>query len=129
VIGSYHQDAVGMMVAGFGFSTSSQLMVTGNVTLDGILQINLLRGFTPFNGQLFDLISFSGVESGQFSGILGASQAFWTVLYNPNNNGKVDLQYNHPVSGVPEPNFVFLNLAVGLALVLVWRRRKKAEAV
>lgn len=49
------------------------------------------------------------------------------MLYNPGDNGQVDLVYE-PVSGVPEPNFVFLHVGLALALVLVWRRRKKAEA-
>jgi hypothetical protein len=125
VTGDYIQNAGGTLVEGIGLSASGLLDVSGSVTLDGTLEINLLGGFTPTDGQIFDLIAFSGEEINEFSKIIAADSADWRVLYNPNDNGQVDLEFD---TGVPEPNFVFLHVALALALVLVWRRRKKAEA-
>ena len=48
-----------------------QIQVTGLATLDGILDIDLINGFTPVLGDAFDIITFGGVQ-GAFDAISGS---------------------------------------------------------
>ena len=48
-----------------------QINVTGNVDLDGTLQVSLLDGFLPSAGQTFDFLTFTGALSGAFDNGVG----------------------------------------------------------
>jgi autotransporter-associated beta strand protein len=53
-------------VAGTDFD---QLLVTGDATLDGVLDVSLIAPFTPTPGQSFEIIDVGGTLSGIFSGL------------------------------------------------------------
>jgi hypothetical protein len=73
-----------------------QLVVSGNVTLGGTLQIALADGFSPQIGDAFAILS-AGAVSGQFARILlPALQDDKAILLLPNNTS-VSLQTTEPV--------------------------------
>lgn len=119
------------MLEGIGAGNSGLLSVTGDLTLDGILDINLLNGFTPTNGETFELIGYTGVESGIFSTITGSDAGFWTVLLE---NDQVDLAFNSSgsttTSTVPDVGSTLLLLSAGLAGLALFgcRGRRKSAA-
>jgi hypothetical protein len=128
LIGDYIQNNDGYLVEGIDSASNGLLSITGDATLGGTLDINLLGGFTPTNGETFELIGFSGTETGAFSGISAADRADWTVLYQA---GQVDLEFTGnaaPTSNTPEPNFAWLYPVLALALVLGWRRKRAHAA-
>ena len=99
--------------------------VTGNIYLSGILDIELIDGFMPIYGELFTLINFSGTEYGTFSSIIGSDMGNWNVLYNPGNNGQVDLEFiGRPTNAtVPEAgSCAWLLAVVMLAMIFVSRQ-------
>ena len=66
---------------------------------------------------LIRLMEFSGAESGAFSSIIGSDAADWTVLYNPGNDGQIDLRFDGgSSSSVPEPS-AWLDVVFMLSLV------------
>ena len=130
VTGNYVQKSDGTLLEGIGAGNSGLLSVTGDLTLDGILDINLLNGFTPTNGETFELIGYTGVESGIFSTITGSDAGFWTVLLE---NDQVDLAFNSSgsttTSTVPDAGSTWLLLSAGLAGLALFGcggRRKSA---
>ena len=46
------------------------LNVAGNLTVDGVLELRLINGFTPSIGQEFEILTFSSL-SGEFDGVEG----------------------------------------------------------
>jgi T5SS/PEP-CTERM-associated repeat protein len=90
--GNYGQSAGGALVEGIDSATDyGHFDVTGNVTLGGSLDIDLVGGFDPTHGETFDLIDYSGTESGAFAPI-----ADWTVVYDAsgiNNGHEVEIEY------------------------------------
>ena len=69
VTGNYEQTSTGALdiqiggtSAGTGFS---QLNVSGTASLDGTLDLSLINGFTPYNGEQFVILTSSGL-SGAF---------------------------------------------------------------
>jgi hypothetical protein len=92
---------------------NSTLDVTGNVTLGGTLNVDLLSGFTPSLHEVFDVINFTGTEDGTFAGVTGSDQGDWTVLYE---NSSVDLEFTQPNNNnVPDAGTTWLLLGIGLA--------------
>ena len=101
---------VGGATAGTGFDL---LAVTGTATLDGTLNLRLINGFTPFNGETFEILSSRGL-SGVFSTINGLVEGNFTfsVDYGRINPNGVTLTAN--LTAVPEPTSL---LMLGLGLV------------
>ena len=99
-IGNYIQNADGTLSESIASAVANGMFdITGNASLGGTLQINLLGGFTPFQGELFTLMTLTGgIETGAFSGITGSDASDWIVLYGGNN---VELEFG---SAVPEPS-------------------------
>ena len=64
-------------------STYDQLIVTGSATLGGTLNVSLINGFTPVNGQTFSILTSSLARSGTFS--TATLPAGTSVQYNPNS--------------------------------------------
>jgi hypothetical protein len=81
-----------------------------------VVDVDLLAGFTPTNGEEFDLANYSGTLSGSFSGIIGSDASDWQVVDLP---GSVDLRFESGVvtHGVPEPG-AWMDLTFMVALVL-----------
>jgi hypothetical protein len=105
-------------------SRLQDLDITGNASLNGTLHINLLGGFTPFQGELFTLMTLTGgLETGAFAGITGSDASNWIVLYNGNN---VELEFGTAVGGVPEPS-TWAMLIIGFAGIgfMAYRRKSK----
>lgn len=78
-------------------SGHDQVIVTGNVTLTGTLDIDLLGSFTPAIGQQFEILTIEeggGTVSGNFTQVHPA--AYYSLTYNPQS---VLLT----VTGIPDP--------------------------
>jgi hypothetical protein len=92
----------------------AQLDVGGTATLNnGMLDLSLINGFTPYNGELFEILTSSGL-SGMFSDntiVLG--NVTFTVEYSPSGYAN-DVVLVAQVSSVPEPSS-WLLLGLGVA--------------
>ncbi len=69
VNGNYTQTATATFleeIAGTGAGQFDMLVVDGNLTLDGTLDVEFLNGFTGAVGDSFTLISFTGSRTGEF---------------------------------------------------------------
>jgi T5SS/PEP-CTERM-associated repeat protein len=63
VDGDYAQTATGELVIELASAAShDQLLVTDNATLDGVLTVNLIDGFTPSVGQAFTILTANAVD-------------------------------------------------------------------
>jgi T5SS/PEP-CTERM-associated repeat protein len=73
VSGSYTQSPAGQLQIELGGTTAGtqydQLIVAGNLTLDGTLQASLINSFSPTVGNSFNIMSWTGSLSGAFATI------------------------------------------------------------
>jgi T5SS/PEP-CTERM-associated repeat protein len=111
--GDYTQNS-GTLLLEIGGTTPDlydQLFATGNVFLDGTLQLSFINSFLPQIGQSFDLISgFSSFNFGNnfnvsLSGIAGG----WQYAFDVSTTGRVTLQSlsnAQPATSVPEPSTI-----------------------
>jgi len=78
VTGPYTQTADGTLTIVFGTSgTNGEVKVNGQASLDGTLNVNTPKGFSPTDGQTFTILTFSSVvgDFSTFSGLnLGHGQ-------------------------------------------------------
>ena len=71
VIGDFLQQpgsTLQMEIGGLNPGDSDHLIVTGRLTLGGILELNFINGFAPQAGAMFNLLTFATL-AGQFSGV------------------------------------------------------------
>ena len=89
VTGNYTQTSAGILDiqiggpnAGTGFS---QLNITGTAALGGTLDLSLINGFTPYNGETFTILTSAGLNSSVFSAYNGLQEGnvTFTVAYTP----------------------------------------------
>jgi len=113
--GNFVQGIDGTLFESIDLSASGLFSITGNVTLGGTLDIGLLGGFNPTPTELFDLINFTGTETGAFSSITGADAGDWTLVYNAN---RVELEYTPPAENGPPPSAAPEPSTYGLCAVL-----------
>ncbi|MEX2172617.1 MAG: PEP-CTERM sorting domain-containing protein [Pirellulales bacterium] len=121
--GNYHQLPNGVLtmeVGGINPGTQyGQLLTTGNMLLEGAVNISFIDGFVPQPGDVFDLFGGAAVE-----------------LHGPLNflNPPPDFQYKSTFSDglfsvavvVPEPSTALL-MACGLAGTFVSARRRSKQ--
>jgi len=104
-----------------------QLDVEGDVTLDGDLALDILPGFTPNQGDQFEIFDIAGTLSGQFAGLgqgaliaAGGGQEF-QISYTGGIGGNSVV-----LTAVPEPGTFVLGI-VGLVIVGMWSRARRLE--
>jgi hypothetical protein len=119
--GLYTQNADGTLADGIGASATGVFDVTGSLNLNGTLEINLVGGFDPTNGEIFELASYTGSETGAFAGITGSDAGDWTVLYKP---GQVDLEFDARKVSDSSPTSLLLDAGL-FVLVLAGVRSKR----
>ena len=115
ITGNYMQAIVGQLVTELASTTTfDRLVATGSVSIAGTLDVDLLGGFVPQPGNVFQIISSSGVVTGTFgsASLPTLTGANWQLRYNPNS---VVLQ----VALVGDYNF---NGIVDASDYVVWRK-------
>jgi len=99
---------------GTGFS---QLDIAGTASLGGMLDVSLINGFTPFNGEQFVILTSSGLSGSFLDNTIHDGNVTFTVAYSPSgfpNDVVLDASVSSPV--VPEPAS-WLMLGLGLTAV------------
>jgi len=74
-------------IAGAALGQYDQLNVSGHATLNGLMTVDLINGFVPQVGNMFDIMNFSS-RSGTFSLVLGLpinNQEHFELEYNSTN--------------------------------------------
>ncbi len=95
IIGNYVQSAAGplagqleMDIAGTGSGQFDLLAVTGNATLNGVLQVTLAPTYTPSLGDTVVLLTATGTRTGTFSHVVlnnNPPGVQWTLDYLSNS--------------------------------------------
>lgn len=86
--GNFTQGANGSLT--FDIASANQydhMDITGQAHLNGTMNIDLLRGYVPQVGNMFQIMTFAG-ESGTFSNVVGLpinNQEHFTLQYNSTN--------------------------------------------
>jgi hypothetical protein len=90
MVGNYTQGANGSLtfdIAGTASGQYDHLNVSGKAQFNGLMTVNLLNGFVPQIGNMFDIMDFAS-GSGTFSKVLGLpinNQEHFMLEYNPTN--------------------------------------------
>ena len=87
-MGNYTQGGNGSLTFDIASVNSYDKMdITGQAHLNGMMTIDLLHGYVPQVGNMFEIMTFAG-ESGTFSNVVGLpinSQEHFTLQYNSSN--------------------------------------------
>jgi len=88
IMGNYTQGGNGSLYVDIASLTQyDQLSVSGRASLNGLLNVDLLNGYVPQIGNMFDIMNFSS-RSGTFSMVLGLpinNQEHFVLEYNADN--------------------------------------------
>ena len=88
IAGNYPQGANGSLAFDIASLTQfDQLNVSGHANLNGTLYVDLINGYLPQIGNMFDIMNFSG-SSGTFSMVVGLpinDQEHFLLEYNSSN--------------------------------------------
>jgi hypothetical protein len=107
----------------------SQLDVGGKATLNGgLLELSLINGFMPYNGELFEVMTSNGL-SGMFSdNTIELGNITFTVEYSPSGYAN-DVVLVAEVSSAPEPeSWLLLGLGVAGAFAVVRSQKRRSRA-
>jgi T5SS/PEP-CTERM-associated repeat protein len=116
---------VRIKIAGTDASDYDHIMVVdGDVTLGGTLELDFIDGFLPMQGDEFNI--FIDDFSGSFSQLQVEGLGTWQYSVTPGSSG-VTLDSLSDAAPVPEPSTVVL-LAVGGLLLMVYRKRLRKFA-
>ena len=126
IVGNYVQTAAGIfqldiggLIAGSGFDL---VTVTQLATLSGTLDISVLTGFTPTNGEIFKFL-ITGSHSGTFGTVNGLNYGGGTFAVDYSQPGYVELAFSSNQQPIPEPG-TFLLLGSGLLSLSYGMRRR-----
>jgi len=104
--GNYMQGSSGtleLQIAGAASIDSDHLVVTGQATLGGYLELDFTNGYAPTVGAIVNLLSF-GSTIGQFAGVeVTGLLPGWTFTLNPTST---TLSLTSTSNGVSSPEFV-----------------------
>jgi len=111
--GDYTQGSAGILALELGGTTPGaqydQLVVNGNATLGGTLQVSLVNSFLPATNDTFNVVQTSGTLTGTFSGT-NPSPAPFTTAYLPSNVNLIwTLGALPTVPTAPLPNYTLPN--------------------
>lgn len=112
---------LGGRTPGNGTGFHDQAIVNGALSLDGILQVALIDGFTPVLGDRFVLFQYGSLDSlhDRFTELRLPGTNGWSVDYGTGLNSQVVL------TAVPEPGAMALLALGGLGLGAVCRRGRR----
>jgi hypothetical protein len=104
----------------------AQLDVDGTATLNGgLLDLSLVNGFRPYNGERFEILTSSGL-SGMFSdNTIELGNVKFLVEYSPSGYAN-DVVLVADVSSVPEPSS-WLLLGLGVVGAFAFFRSRKGR--
>jgi hypothetical protein len=95
----------------------------GTAGLGGTLDVSLFNGFTPYNGETFEILTSAGLNGSVFSNYNGLTEGnvTFTVTYTPDD---VILNAIVTTSSVPEPSslVIFVIGMAGLGAYVTSRR-------
>jgi subtilase-type serine protease len=121
-------------INGAGPGQNGELKITGDVTLAGSLDVDLLNGFVPQADGSWVLLQYDGTLTGMFSGEVFPSDGLdWSVVYDTADH-EVLLDVTGVESGggggtnVPEPGTGALLLSAVAMMLACSRFRKRAHA-
>jgi len=125
ILGDYTESATAKLfieIAGTNQGIDFDFLdITGNATLAGILQIDLL-GFTPSATDVFEILSANNL-SGMFSNANGTVMTLEGHTFDVTYTGNVVRLSNFQAAGVPEPTSLLLLLGLA-SLGMIQRRRR-----
>ena len=82
-----------------GIGGFSQLQVGGTASLEGTLDVSLINGFTPTNGELFMILTSGGLSGSFTDNVIHDGNVTFTVEYSPAGFPN-DVVLNAMVSGI-----------------------------
>jgi len=112
-----------------GLGGFSQLQVGGTASLGGELDVSLINGFTPTNGELFAILTSGGLSGSFTDNVIHDGNVTFTVEYSPSGfPNEVVLDAMVKTSSIPEPaSLVMFGIGLaGLGAFVARRRRKSA---
>jgi hypothetical protein len=120
VAGDYSQSAAGTLLLEIGEEQNDLLAIGGDLSAGGELEVVLVGGFQPDDGDTFDVLDFSSL-SGQFSlDLPGLSAGLMWDASSLYSTGQL------AVTAVPEPATALLVIT---CLGIRWRRRLATSSV
>jgi hypothetical protein len=105
----------------------AQLDVGGTATLSGLLDLSLVGGFTPYNGELFEILTSNGLSGTFLDSTISVGDIRFTVEYGPAGYAN-DVVLVANVSSLPEPSsWLLLGFGVAGAGAFAVRRSGKGR--
>ncbi|HET9407321.1 MAG TPA: hypothetical protein VFO39_08790, partial [Candidatus Sulfotelmatobacter sp.] len=95
ITGNYAQTSTAVFIfetLGTGAGQSDELIVNGNISLNGAFDVDLLSGFAPASGDSWVVLDYTGTRTGTFASELFpvlSSGLGWLVLYDDVNTDVV----------------------------------------
>jgi hypothetical protein len=115
-------------LAGNSLGAFDQLLIAGDLSLNGLLNVELIDGHRLSANELYLIGDIAGVRSGQFQGLdEGALVGNFSgrdlfITYTAGDGNDIGL-----FTAIPEPSAAVLSLGV-LTCLLIGRRRKAARS-